>query len=187
MKFYDTTQSAAAIDSTAENMLSINLIPQGVTESTRVGRKCTIRRITCKGYIRWDPAGMGASTYSNAQIRYLLVLDKQANGANPAWTDVYEDTSVNSPRNLANVGRFKVLKDWHFTPAFGAVISGGANIAAPMTKFKFNKKVNIPLEFNASTGAITELRSNNLTLMAVSNAGDDTHTVTSYWRVSYTD
>jgi len=35
--------------------------------------------------------------------------------------------------------------------------------------------MDIPLEFSDVTGAITELKTNNIQLMAISNAGDDTN------------
>lgn len=184
MKFFDTVMSSAPIDTTGENIQALNLIPQGVTESTRVGRKCTIKRITMKGFLRWDPA-MNAASYGTSHIRLALVLDKQANGAAPDYTDVYETNSVLSPRNLANVGRFKVLKCWQLNPAEGQFISTA--VACPLTPIEFNKKVDIPLEFNSTTGAITEIRSNNLVLMAISNVGDDVHLLSAYWRVSFTD
>lgn len=190
MKNFDTIQDNLPIDTTAENVTSLNLIPQGVTDNTRVGRKCTIRRITMKGYLSWDSTTMGAGTFAFAQVRLVLVLDKQANGGNPAWTDVYQAATVNSPRNLSNVNRFTVLKDWHLTPTFPCVpntAGTGVVIVCPMAKIKFNKKVNIPLEFSSTTGAITEIRSNNLTLMAMSLIGDDTHTLSAHWRVSFTD
>ncbi len=37
--------------------------------------------------------------------------------------------------------------------------------------YTFFKKVKIPLEFSAGTGAITEIRSNNLFVLLISEAG----------------
>ena len=45
MKFHDVDLDDAVIAAGANATASINLIAQGVTESTRVGRKCTITAI----------------------------------------------------------------------------------------------------------------------------------------------
>lgn len=193
-KFFDTTFANAAIDTTAENFQALTLIPQGVTESTRVGRKCTVRSLGFKGHVDWSPSGISPTNIAGSVIKIAIVLDKQANGANPAWTDVYTAATVSAPRNLANAERFQVLKEWMLKPeqitcstTDNWVTLANTVVLASPSLLKFNRKCNIPLEFSGATGAITELRSNSITMLAVSNLGDDIHTLSGVFRVRFSD
>jgi len=176
LKFFDTSYSGT-IDATGEvapgggTATSPNLIPQGVTESTRVGRKCVIRKISLQGFF-WSGTLTGAAAAPNV-FKLALVLDTQANGAYPAFSDV-QGATVNSFNNLANSQRFRVLKIWKKnlqTP--GIQVAGTPTYIAGMPiPFKWNHKCNIPLEFSSTTGAITEIRSNNLLFTQISTADD---------------
>jgi len=184
MKFFDTSISFT-IDSTGEVPATgqLNLIPQGVTESTRVGRKCVIKSIQIRGGVIYAP-GAGALAYSINRL--YLVLDKQANGAAAAIGDVFTGNNlVVALRNMANNERFKVLKEWTFVWNSGAGVTTAYN--AMQKNLEFYKKCNVPLEFSSTTGAITELKSNNLFLCAGSDGSDDIVTVTAQSRVRFTD
>lgn len=149
----DTIPSTGEVAETT----SLNLIAQGVTESTRVGRKCTITSINMKGNLV-KGTGSASATYNIA-----LVLDKQANGALPNYTDVFETDTPFSHLNLANSQRFVILKRWYGTMNNLTVNGDTFNLWGEVRQpVSFNKKCNIPLEFSANTGAITEIRSNNL-------------------------
>ncbi len=191
-KFFDTALTYS-FDVTPTAELSLNLIPQGVTESTRVGRKCTIKSIGFKGHIDWN-AGMATTEYSRTRLDTWIVLDTQANGANAAFTDVYETASVNAFRNLANSSRFRVLKHFIWTPKWPSTTTsdnwataGNTQVNMPVTVFKWFKKCNIPIEFSSTTGAITEVRSNNILVLAASESGDDTSVISGVCRVRFMD
>ena len=161
------------------------LIPQGVTESTRVGRKCVIKSIEILASLILAPST--AAALAGNTVMYLM-LDKQCNGAAAAVTDPFTSSLVTTARrNLSNSTRFVILKKWvHiWNPAGG--VSGAYN---NMAKFvHYYKKCNIPLEFSSTTGAITELKSNNIFLIAgASDASiDDLVTVTGACRVRFSD
>lgn len=185
LKFLDTLLSGN-IDATGEvapgggTSTGIVLIPQGVTESTRVGRKCTIRSILMRGTIDV------ASSASSAYCTIALVWDKQANGAYPAFTDVFATSTTYSHLNLANSGRFVILKRWHLAINQATYNDTGATFAGSRRVVKYYKKCNIPLEFSSTTGAITELKSNNLMVMW-EGSGDDTVTANLNFRVRFSD
>lgn len=191
-KFYDQLLSAT-IDTTGTNELSLVTIAQGVTESTRVGRKCTVTSINLKGYVLWA-VNQAYNTMANTRVKIVVCQDTQANGAACGWTDVYQSSTTIALRNLANSQRFKILKEWIVTPSSLAMTTtdNWATVAntvglAPCTKLKFNKKCQIPIEFSSTTGAVTELRTNNICIMAVSDLGDDVHTLQLQCRVRFTD
>jgi len=172
LKFFDTTL-AFVIDATGEVPATgqLNLIPQGDTESTRDGRSATIKSIQIRGMIKAD---FGAAANPFGVTYMYLVLDKQANGAAAAVSDVLTNaTMTNGMFNLENSARFVILKKWvhDWTPQAGATTAFGA-VARHV---EFYKKVDIPITWSSTTGAITEIRSNNLFLIAgaSSSALDD--------------
>ena len=166
LKFFEENFTDAVIAIGATVVGSLNLIAGGVLEDQRIGRKCTIRSIGIKFDVSM-PASAGAMTTGDI-VRIMLLLDRQANGALPANTDVLEAASYLSFNQLANKSRFSTLFDRTYAlnavawePIAGA--TAGVNIAD-----SFYKKVEIPLEFNAGAGVIAEVRTNNLVWIAMS-------------------
>lgn len=166
VKFLDT--SIADVSTTQAGVIlnsgSINVIPQGVTESERVGRKCVVRSIHIKGKVR---LGVTATSSEACNLyRIIVYQDKQCNKATAAITDLLQTADILSFRNLENSGRFNFLYDK--TRAINASAGAGNGttntFAETFHYFSFNKKCNIPLEFTntASTGAIGTITSNNL-------------------------
>jgi len=187
LKFFDTATSFTT-DITGEVPATgqLCLIPQGVTESTRIGRKAVIKSIQMKGSMLYNPGAASTDTVGAVGHVYV-VLDKQANGAAAAVTDVLTSASMGSAFiNLANSERFIILKKFivSFNPGAGA--SGSAS--SVKRPYSWYSKYNIPLEFSSTTGAITEIRSNNVFLLAgIDGAQDDSITVTGAVRIRYSD
>lgn len=188
-KYFDTTTSAS-FDSTGEALVpSINLVPQGVTESQRIGRKIVVTDIHFQGLVTW---GVGsASTFPNSYVRMALVVDHQANGAAPTYTDVYKADGVFQFRNLANSKRFTVLKEWRLVPENSIAstsdnwASSAVDVRSSPTPVEYHKKCSIPIEFDSTTGAITEITQNNIVLLAESYFADDIHGLSANWRIRY--
>lgn len=195
-KFFDTAIGILFDTTGTVDVPSLNLIPQGVTQSQRIGRKCNITSIDLNGEVTWQ-VDMTGTAYANSDVKLCLILDTQSNGAAPAYGDVFDLTLANpiyAFRNMANSERFKVLKTWHKKGQHG-VNSLSANevpptdsallISAPPQRVSFHKTCNIPLEFSSTTGAITELKTNNLCMIAISGNGDDIHTFTGTCRLKF--
>lgn len=183
LKFFDTSLSFP-VDATGEVPATgqLNLIPQGTTESQRIGRKCVIKSIQLRGIATFAPAA--AATAADV-VNLFVVLDKQCNGAAAAFTDVFVGSSANtSLRNMANSSRFVILKTyrWAFNPMSGATTAYNNTTRT----FDWYKRCNIPLEFSSTTGAIGEIRSNNIFLLAQA-VQDDLTTVTGVCRVRFSD
>lgn len=184
LKFFDTALSFN-VDTTPEVPATgqLCLIPQGVTESTRVGRKCTIKSIQIEGAMQFTP---GAVTSGATLVTLALVQDTQTNGAAAAYSDIYDGSVFCSAvRNIENGDRFKILKKWEVNLSAAAGIQSA--FSNSLKKWSYYKKVQIPLEFSSTTGAITELRSNNVFLVAGALASDDTVAVIGTARVRYSD
>ncbi len=174
LKFFDVevddaVVAGAGVIQTATG--SINVIAQGVTEKTRIGRKCVIKSILWRYNLELlASADVGASE----TVRCIVYLDKQCNGAIATVTGILESTNYQSFNNLANSGRFRILYDR--VHALNPTAAAGNGTANDVPSFEMNasfyKKVNIPIEFDSTTGAITEMRSNNLCIMTVTRVGD---------------
>ncbi len=173
LKFHDIDVNDAVIagGATIQNTGTINIIPQGVEEVQRVGRKCTIRAINWRWQVKMPAATAATSTAD--EVRLILYMDKQCNGATAASTDILEGASIHSFNNLSNSGRFRILYDHRISlRSAGAAASGAAFVFGEDIRIgSFYKKCDIPLEFDSTTGALTEIRSNNLGIMALSDEG----------------
>ncbi len=170
MKFHDVDLDDANIAASAITA-TINIIGQGVTESTRVGRKCTIRRIQWRYQISLPEVDALGTPASGDTVRIILYKDKQANGATANATDILEAAVWQSFRNLANSGRFDILMDKLHNINYMGLASDGAGVvsqAAVIHNYTFFKNCSIPIEFDNTTGAITEIRSNNIGVLLLS-------------------
>ncbi len=174
LKFHDSVNTNTAVATTGIIKDSIVLIGQGVTESTRLGRKIIVRSIAARWIINLALVQNVADiTPTGDQIRIMVFIDHQCNGANAAVTDILETASIESYRNLANIARFDVLYDkvHNIQRMFGTV--DGTNTASGGKKenkmFKMFKKLDLPIEYNSTAGAITEITSNNIAFLYITH------------------
>ncbi len=171
-KFFDLDIDDAAIAAGATIVIdSVNKIAQGTTESTRVGRKCTLVAMHWRGAVQLQVSTAAANT--SDEVRLICYLDKQCNGATAATTDILESANIHSFNNLANKGRFRILMDKKFDMVCP---SGGGDgttedYGEDSISFEWHKKLHLPIEFDSTAGAITEIRSNNIGVLALSAAG----------------
>ncbi len=168
LKFFDTTIDDVTISATGDIQSSVNLIAQGVSEDERIGRKCTVHRIQWRGTLILKK---GTSEDSSEEaVRVIMYLDKQANGAVATNTQILHTASYQAFYNLENKGRFRILLDR--TWALNATAGGGngttSDTFSKVVTFSMNRKVNIPIEFSLNTGAIGEIRSNNIGILLIS-------------------
>lgn len=186
-KYFDTKKAAtsAGVAGTIFDD-SLNEVPQGAGESDRVGRKITVTDVLLKGLLTTGSGTVAASIADTYRI--ILYLDKQCNGATAAATDILEGVvDINAFRNLEEGGRFRILSD---SIIEGGPLTNAGGTAATVDRyqcFHIYKSVKIPIEFNGATGAIAEIRSNNIGVLVVS-AGANAGTTLSYTaRIRYTD
>lgn len=188
LKFHDLNFDDAVVAAAGAISTSLNIIAQGTTESERIGRKCTLRKIGFR--FEMQLGAQTAASACNDVVRVMLVQDKQANGAVPTISGVngiLASADYQSFNNLNNKNRFRTLMDRTYdinqkagggdgtTEDYGAVIKSDA----------FYKDLNVPIEFSGATGAITEIRSNNLILLVISKSG--LATFNSKFRLRFSD
>ncbi len=174
LKFKDLTLADAVVATAGSIAGSLNLIAQGVTEQERIGRKCTIRSLQWRYEVTLPEVDAAGTPSPADSIRVILFIDKQANGATAAITDVLETAALQSFKNLANQNRFVILMDKLHNIEYKGLSSDGAGVSSQafvVHQYNMYKKCNIPLEFSGATGAITEIRSNNLGVILISSSG----------------
>lgn len=173
-KFHDVDLNDAVVATAGTVTATVNIIAQGVTESTRNGRKCTISAINWNYRLSLPEVDAAADPGSGDTVRIIMYIDKQCNGAAATVTDVLESADWQSYRNLSNVTRFQVLHDKTYDMNYQALASDNAGVVSSPTvelSAKFYKKCSLPIEFNGATGAIGEIRSNNIGVLLISAAG----------------
>ncbi len=172
LKFHDLDidDAVVAVNGTIAQD-SCNIIAGGTTESTRIGRKSVIRKIGWRYEIVLPNAQNMTSVLDT--IRVILYWDKQANGATATVTGILESDDFQSFNNLSNKNRFVILMDrTHELNAQAGGGNGTANdIAGIQKNFNFFKTCEIPIEFDSTTGALTEQRSNNIGVLLLGKQG----------------
>jgi hypothetical protein len=170
-KFHDFDSSAVLNTASTIQLVnpSCNIIAQGNDESERVGRKITVTKIQIRGYVK-IPGQTAISDASN-RVRIIVYHDRQANKNSTAVTGstLLESDTLDSFRNLSNGKRFKFLCD---KTILLNQLSGGGNgtsdrLAEVQRGFQIYKNVNIPINYDSTTGAITELTENNIGVAVV--------------------
>ncbi len=151
-------------------------IPQGDTTQTRDGNQCKLTAINIKGIYNIHASA------TNSFVRIILVLDKQTNQAIYATSDLLLDTtaqdSINSPLQLNNRHRFVVLYDKVFLVS---------NSGTGARKINIYKKLQIPIRFDNSAGAISSLTSNSLSVIFISNESTNRPNLSFISRIRYVD
>ncbi len=170
LKFFDFVTDDATIAVGGSIISSVNLIGQGVLDSERIGRKCTIRKIGWRFTISLDISSSASATNFDI-VRVIMYLDKQCNGAAAVTLDILELNDFQSFNNLSNSGRFRTLMDRTYDMNAKAGAGDGAtnDFAGMSISDTFWKDVNIPLEFSES--GLTGVRSNNIGVLLVSSTG----------------
>lgn len=164
-KYWDV-QVTNVGDMTSGSVLnSLNLIPQGTTDQKRIGNKITIRNINIRGQFSLDDQGTGA--FTSCIMRVILFVDKQCNGATATVADILTTADINSFRNMDQVERFVILKDKNYTlPVTAANV---LHTSDSTRTWNISKKCNYDVHFSSTTGAITEIRSNNVGLLYITS------------------
>jgi len=160
-KFWDTGWGPTTFAGTWGVQATFLTIVQGTTETTRVGGKINITNVNFRGQI----LGLNDASGAPEVVRIVWLWDKQCNGAAPVALDVFQQDVMNAFLNMDNVDRFQVIKDKMYCIDISAY-DVASDLAFSHSKiFKLNLKCSVPIHYSSTTGAITEIKSNNLIMM----------------------
>lgn len=182
-KYFDTSIINSA-DITGGLILdSANKIPQGTTDKTRIGNKITITNVNLHAYANLD--SLNGIQVQNSHLRVILYVDHQANGATAAVTDILTTASIDSFRNMNQVDRFTILKEINVD--LNCYSQSATTSADGATRYTINKKCKIPVHYSSITGAITEIRSNNVGILFIGSTSHLNAAFKGTVRVKYMD
>lgn len=138
-KFIDTTPTFNIVASSSAFVATpvlLNGVGTGATATDRVGRKILMKSL----YVRYA-LNRSATTTLGANVRIVVVYDRQPNAAPPGITDVFLADAFLSPNNLSNRDRFVILCD---------EVTESIDAAGPSTQAgTIYKKINLETTFNA--------------------------------------
>ena len=146
------------INNTTGLFVQLSNIDQGITSSDRIGRQCILVSFHASMQITGGP-----TLVNGIVVRILLVLDKTPAGVQWTLPDLFDSPGIAfvSSRNLSLTRRLSIL--WSRTVRFDA--------ALPSRLVRINKRFRIPVRYQGTGGGITDIESNGLTLLFVSNQG----------------
>lgn len=185
-KFVDTAISNGNVSTTAQVTL-LNGLALGNTGSTRIGRKVRFHTVEAKLVSQSD------TTTAINFVRYAIVLDKQANGAAPAFTDIYDAATPYALRNISNKERFFVLWDSGIKSLVGPVTGTIATQQPTDSSARVDevyKKWSFSTTFNAgNAGTVADIATNAIYFVAIGSAvsGTGDSVVIGSIRLRYTD
>jgi len=174
LKFLDSAIFADPILTTGTIFESLNNVSQGTGENQRIGRNIMIKKIMIQGQIHLSLQTLLQNSHD--VVRIIVYLDKQANGTPAVVSDILETANMNSFRNLANSKRFTFLTDKKTTLNSMSSVTGNEIPPVPQTfatmavikQWQVFINANIPIEFDSTTGATSEIRSNNIGVLVIS-------------------
>lgn len=170
MKCFDTviTYVSGSADVNGTHIQSLNLVPQGAAQAQRVGRTIRIHNIEFVGSRGFLP---GTAIPPNLTIQF--VLDTQANGALATPTDLMTGPGpwIADMVNVSNYQRFEILKRNDYLAVATVTNNSTPNEVWHPYHYRSKQDLNFVVDFSGATGAITEIRSNNL-LMAIGGTRD---------------
>ncbi len=178
LKFLDTVKALTDLATTGVLLDdSVNHVVQDTSENGRIGRKIVVSSIHLRAaYVLPETV---TAAQMDQYLRVIVFVDHQANGTAATMADIVSTAGtvdIDSFRNLSNVGRFHILLDKVFSPhvnAIGQTAAGAFTSIPRINAFLFNKRVNIPIEFDSSAadGSMGTITSNNIGVMAICFSG----------------
>lgn len=149
-------------------------IAQNTGQSERIGRKITVKKVQLRTQIIMPALTANGVNVQGDILRVIVYQDKQCNGATAAVLDILTTNTWNSYRNLSNSNRFIVLSDKTYDSSYETFsVDAGGLFNAIGSRESDNQimKCDIPIEYSGVTGAVNEIRSNNICVLAISAQG----------------
>lgn len=173
LKFYDRSINTA-IPVNGAIIDTLNNMAQDTSENGRIGRKVSVKHVYMRGTVFLGPEENAANIPQDDSVRIIVYMDKQCNGSDAIVGDILQDLDFFGYRNLANLSRFKILKDVKYDLNYGGLTSDGAanfSTTGVAKTFQFAFHTNDPIEYSGVGQSISEIRSNNFGMLFISRTG----------------
>lgn len=203
--YFDTERTATAIavntaswtgteyDPNTSAMLCLFAPVTGDDIFNRSGRKIFVKTIRIRGVLTAPPAATGTLGGTPNQIRIVVYQDKQTNTAQSQGEDLLSQgagsDAMHMGMNVANLGRFKILKDKLYVMGNNLNIGGatGAFVySGQQIHFKYDIIVNDWVNYNATNGGtVADVVDNSFHLIANATSGTLTPQITYKVRTTF--
>lgn len=175
-KAVDIPATATTLNSTAQANL-LNGIVQGAAFYQRLGNRFAMKACLLKATIY----PLRTATQLNEIVRFVLVYDRQANGAAPTYTDIIQSrdnaggtsSTTFDNANIDKKSRYMILWDW-WQPITTQTVTGAVvtNVGpqANAQVFKIQKLIPLPnllTQCDGATGGIGDIETGSLYLFTV--------------------
>ena len=101
LKSIDNSLIVTAPITTAGSVTLLNGVATGTDYVNRIGRKVIMKSLLMR--VNFYPIGSTTNGILGENIRYMILVDSQPNGALPSVTDILNNAGPNEPINLSNL------------------------------------------------------------------------------------
>lgn len=180
-------------------ILSLCCPQEGSDIDNRIGRKISVYKIALRGLLQWDLEGDEPDILPSPAFRLILYIDQQTNGTQAQGEQVMtpvassDEIGFCSFQNLANLGRFRVLKDKVYRGTTMTAGTDGTNTVSVSTApipFKMTVRFRKPVivRFNATNGGtIGDIVDNSFHLIGCKSSPYHTVNLTYQCRAYFKD
>lgn len=197
-----TDWTATEIDPATLNTL---VVPsEGSDIDNRIGRKIAVYRLSIRGFIRCTTSVDQADILRVPAVRLILYMDTQTNGTQAQGEQLMAAPGAATTAlctatfmNLANLGRFRILRDKTYRmPTLVAAPDNAGTTQFTSTQghadmpFKINIKFRKPvvINFNSTNGgSVGDIVDNSFHLLANKTGANFVHTISYQCRAAYKD
>jgi len=168
LKFIDNFANGNPVTNTGTTVL-INGVGQGTDYNQRIGRHAIMKSILLNWNVYLDSSQAAGLTGEGIWGRIMIVYDGQPNsGSLASVTDILQVDDVNSPMNLNNRDRFKVIYDKRVGIAGATYTSGTLTTGNPEDKggSKY-KKCKLDMVFSGTGATIGSISTGSLILLFI--------------------
>lgn len=117
----------------------------------------------------------------------MIIYDAQANGATPAITDILQNGTYESPMNLNNRDRFRVLADKFYAMGANNYTTGTLVAGSPMPRIcSIFKKFRLETIYSGTGSTVASIQSGAFYLLVINTANLAT-SAESFVRMRFTD
>jgi len=198
-KYFDSQRTAITVSEGTDwtgsevdpgTLMTLVCPTQGAQINQRIGRKISVKKLRIRGVLTPAVRSDQADVLPPASYRIIVYQDTQTNGAQSQGEDVMKtplsattQAAFSSFMSLANLGRFKILKDKTFregnSVAFNDAAATGSVINGGQIPFKFNLAFKKPvvIHFNSSNGGagdgdVGDIVDNSFHIIALRSVAD---------------
>lgn len=180
-KFVEVTGSAVQLQTnTTGTLVLLNGLTQGTNLTDRVGNSIKMSSIMLEGFLALNSVAL----YDYVNVS--LVLDRQPNGVQPAYTQIYDigtGPASLGQRSKFTVDRFKVLKSWDIP-----LSQNGEQMKKFHCYLKLPSGTDSHTKYNnANFGTIADISTNAVYLVFAGNATSNFSFISYFSRIRFVD